>query len=172
MSETIFQNSINKLFDSIVWTHKIQRTYLEVLEERRKTIKILKILFTAIASICTAAFAIFNNQVGTISSSLATICTIFLGDILDKIETKENIQAFKDSSTKLFEIRNQLIILRDRIKEGKMPNDVIAIELGKLNTIYAFSQRDLPTVPDKIVEKASKKLKDRKDEEVDFKLWI
>ena len=170
MPKTTFQNSINKLFDSVLWTHKIQRTYLEVLEKRRKTIRILKVIFTAVASLCTVVFAIINNQAGTIASSIATICTVFLADILDKIETKENIQAFKDSSTKLFEIRNEMTLLKDKIVSGKISDEIIEVKLEALNEIYASSQRDLPTVPNKMVKKATQKLKDRKDEEVDFKL--
>ena len=66
---TIFVDSINKIYDSIVWTHKIQRTYLEFLEKRRKLFEILKIIFTASAAISTAICAVFKNEIGTIISS-------------------------------------------------------------------------------------------------------
>ena len=85
MAKTAFKDSINQTYNSIIWTHKIQRTYLEVLEKRRKLFKILKIVFTATASLATATFAFFNNQIGTISSSIITAATVFFGDILDKI---------------------------------------------------------------------------------------
>lgn len=170
MAKTAFKDSINQTYNSIIWTHKIQRTYLEVLEKRRKLFKILKIVFTATASLATATFAFFNNQIGTILSSIITAATVFFGDILDKIETKENIQMFKDSSTKLFDLKNRLLVLKDKIASGTMSEEMIEFTIESINETYASSQRNLPTIPDSIVKMAEVKLKERKDEEIDFNL--
>ena len=170
MAKTAFIDSINQTYNSIIWTHKIQRTYLEVLEKRRKLFEIIKIVFTATASLATATFAFFNNQIGTISSSIITAATVFFGDILDKIETKDNIQMFKDSSTKLFDLKNRLLVLKDKIASGAMSEEMIEFTIESINETYASSQRNLPTIPDSIVKMAEVKLKERKDEEIDFNL--
>lgn len=92
---TIFVDSINKIYDSIVWTHKIQRTYLEFLEKRRKLFEILKIIFTASAAISTAICAVFKNEIGTIISSFITVFSTIFTEILDKVETKKDIHLLK-----------------------------------------------------------------------------
>lgn len=169
-NKTIFVNSINKLFDSIIWTHKIQRTYLEKLEARRKGLEILKIIFTTISSLSTAIFAILNVNIGTIISALVTILSVVFSEILEKVETKADIQSFKDSSTKLNEMRNEIIILRDKISAGQINDEKIEMIINNLNEKFSMTQRNLPTIPNKIVNLASSKLKERKDEEVDFKI--
>lgn len=162
---TIFVDSINKIYDSIVWTHKIQRTYLEFLEKRRKLFEILKIIFTASAAISTAICAVFKNEIGTIISSFITVFSTIFTEILDKVETKKDIQSFKDSSTKLWEMRNEIIVLKDKINAGKVDDSVIEAKIESLNERFSLTQRNLPTIPDKFVDLASFKLKERKDEE-------
>lgn len=169
-NKTIFVGSINKLYDSIIWTHKIQRTYLEKLESRRKKLEIIKIIFTTMSSLSTAIFAILNANTGTIISALVTILSVVFSEILEKVETKADIQSFKDSSTKLKEMRNEIIFFKDKISAGLIDDEKIEMIITNLNEKFSMVQRNLPTIPNKIVDAASFKLKDRKDEEVDFKI--
>lgn len=166
---TIFVDSINKIYDSIIWTHKIQRTYLEFLEKRRKLFGILKIIFTASASISTAICAVFKNEIGTIVSSFITVLSAIFAEILDKVETKKDIQSFKDSSSKLCEMRNEIILLKDKVNAGIVDDLVIEERIKSLNERFSLTQRNLPTIPDKFVDLASSKLKERKDEEETYK---
>ncbi len=169
-NDTIYHDSINKLYNSIVWTHKVQRTYLEILEARYKNIEILKIIFTTISSLSTTIFAIFNVNIGTIVSALVTILSVIFSEMLERTNTKKDIQCFKDSSSILNEMRNELEILKDEILAKQVNDDQIEVIIKNFNEKFSLTQRDLPTIPNKIVGMASYKLKERKDEEVEFKL--
>lgn len=167
---TVFVDSINKIYDSVVWTHKIQRTYLESLEKRRKVFEILKIIFTASASIATAFCAIFNNEIGTIISSFITAFSAIFAEILDKIETKKDIQSIKDSSAQLWEMKNEIIVLKDKINAGTIDDSVLEEKINSLNERFVITQRNLPAIPNKFVDLATGKLKERCDEEVTYKV--
>ena len=167
---SIYNTTINRLYDSIVWTHKIQRTYLEKLELRRKILEIIKILVTSLSSISTSLFAFVNNYSGVIISSIFVLISLVLTDVLKQIETEKNIKIFKRSSESLFEIKNSMLELSDEIKANKIDDDIIKIKLELYKSKYSLAISDLPTIPNKIVNIASKKLKERKDEEVDLKL--
>lgn len=167
---TVFVDSINKIYDSIVWTHKIQRTYLESLEKRRKVFEILKIIFTAGASIATAFCAIFKNEIGTVISSFITAFSTIFAEILDKVETKEDIQSIKDSSTQLWEMKNEIIVLKDMINAGKIDDLVLKEIINSLNERFVITQRNLPAIPNRFVDMADSKLKERRDEEVTFRI--
>ena len=170
METTIYKDSINRLYDSIVWTHKIQRTYLEILEKRRKIISIIKIALLSVSSITTSIFAIFDCFTCTIIFSFVTLLSLFVSEILDKIETKENIDKLNVSSNNLFQLRNDLMIFIDEIKSEKIDEKIIKTKLDCINVIYSNIQKDTPSIPDYCVTIAEKKIKNRKDEENNFNL--
>lgn len=49
-----------------------------------------------------------------------------------------------------------------------MDDSVIEEKIKSLNERFSLTQRNLPTIPDKFVDLASYKLKERKDEEVTY----
>lgn len=165
-----YKNSINQLYNSVIWTHKIQRSYLEKLEIKRKTFEIVKIIIVSLSVLSTSLFAIYSNQVGTIVSAVFVFISTVVSEILDKIETKENIKLFKQSSEKLYELKLSLILLSDEIKNYSITEEAIKNKLEFYQYIFNTCVSGLPEVPNKTIKKATKKLKDRKDEELDFTL--
>ena len=165
-----YNQTLNRLYDSIVWTHKIQRTYLEVLESRRKIMSIIKIILISFSSISTTVFAIFSCPTFTIISSFITLISLVISNVLDKVETKENIEKLNRSSNKLFKLRNELMLLSDEIKSNIISNDLIKVKIEFYNQCYSDVLVDVPTIPNSCVAKAGKKLKTRNDEELDFKV--
>lgn len=65
-------------------------------------------------------------------------------------------------------MRNEIIVLKDKINAGKVDDSVIEEKIKSLNERFSLTQRNLPTIPDKFVDLASYKLKERKDEEVTY----
>lgn len=170
MDTTIYKDTLNKIYNSVVWTHKIQRTYLEVLEMRRKVLSIISIVFTSASSISTTLFAIFDSGLGTIISSMVIIISLVISEILDKIETKSDVEKFKLSSERLFSLKNEMMVFGDEINSNKIPDEIVKIKIEIFSAKFEDAVSNLRTVPDSVVKRADFKLKDRHDEEVDFKL--
>ena len=170
MYKGIYNDAVNRINESIVWTHKIQRTHLEILEERRKVISIFEIFFTTAAGIATTMFAIFNNNLGTIMSSVCILFSVILSSVLEKVETKNDIDAFRKSSSSLWLLRCKVEELALRIKGNDISDEEVAKTIEFLQVSFDSAVYGLPTIPNKSLELASKKLKDRKDEEVEIKL--
>lgn len=166
----IYKDSINKLYSSIVWTHKIQRTYLEHLELRRKIISIIEIIATGCSSVATMTCSALNQNLGTMISSTFVLLSLILSEILKQIETAKDISDFKTSSSKLFDMRNRMQLMSDDIIAGKLSDETIRVKMEYLNEEYVSIQKDLKTIPNYIVEIAERKLKERHDEEVDNEL--
>lgn len=62
-------------------------------------------------------------------------------------------------------MQNEIIVLKDKINAGKVDDSVIEAKIESLNERFSLTQRNLSTIPDKFVDLASFKLKERKDEE-------
>lgn len=167
---TNYTDSINRLYNSVVWTHKIHRTYLETLEARRKTFEIIKIIIVSSSVVSTSLCAYYNNKIGTIVSSVLLFISTVISEILDKIETKENVKKFKNSSEKLYELKQSLILLADEIKSSSISEESVKNQIILLEYIFNSCTNDLPEIPNRIIKKTSNKIKERKDEELDFKL--
>ena len=170
MAETIYKDSINRLHESIVWTHKIQRSYLEKLESRYKSLLIISLSISSVSTSSTLMFAIFSITTATIIAAVFSLVSIILGLILSKVETKENIEAFRTSSSSLCELRNHIITFAAEVKAGKINDENIPTFLTQFNYLFTSFTRDLPTIPNKFVEIADRKLKERKDEEIELQI--
>lgn len=170
MYNGIYNDSINKFYESVVWTHKIQRTYLEILEKRRKVISIIEVVFTSIAGIATALFAIFGNNIGTIVSSVCILASVILNAILEKVETKNDIEAFRKSSSTLWLLRCDVEKVALKAKANLISDEEAGAHLEMLQSTFNNAVCGLTTVPNKYVEIASYKIKERKDEEAELKL--
>lgn len=170
MGKTIYQDSLNSLYNSVVWTHKIQRTYLEHLEFRRKVLAIIETFFTGASSISTLICSALNEKIGTIVSATIVMGSFILGEILKNIETRKDIDDFRNSSTKLMQIRNELKLLADDVKAQKVTDETVRFKLDYFNEKFADFSKGLKTIPNYIVKEASSKIKDRKDEETDTPL--
>ncbi len=170
MGSTIYKDTINKLYDSIIWTHKIQCTYLEKLDKRRKMFSILKIVFTSTSTLSTTVFALLGQNLGTMISAILVAVSLIISEVLDKVETAENIRQLKDSSLKLMNLRNNLILLSEEIKNQKLDDGMIKEKINFYGDIYNETLKNNLIIPNSVVNEATKKLKDRKDEEVNFKL--
>ncbi len=170
MYNGIYNEAVNKLYESIVWTHKIQRTYLESLETRRKVFSILEIIFTSLSSVATAVFAIFGNSVGTIIASVFTLCSVIFASILEKVETKTDIDLFRKSSSSLWLMRCRIEQLSLEIKGGLLSDGEVHHSVEMFQSAFESITSNLPTVPNRVVNAASYKIKERKDEEVELKL--
>lgn len=168
-NSTIYKKSIDRIYNSVVRTHKIQKTYLEQLEFRFNTIQIIKIVATALTAIPTAILGILNYPVATAILAIFTLLSAILGEILDKLEISKNIRKFRDSSNNLWLLRNEIEVFCDEVNGGIVNNqESIKNKLEYFNKVFASYCKDLPTIPDRIVNAASKKLKDREDEKIDF----
>lgn len=130
--KSIYKDSINRLYSSIVWTHKIQRTYLERLELRRKILSIIEIIATGCSSVATMTFSALNQNLGTIISSAFVLLSLVLGEILKQIETTKDINDFKASSSKLFDMRNRVMLMVDDINAEKISEESIRVKLDLL----------------------------------------
>ena len=170
MYKGIYNDSINKLNESIVWTHKIQKTYLEALERRRTIISIIEITFTSLAATTATLLTIFDIKIGTIVACVVTLLSVIFASILEKVETKSNIDAFKKSSSNLWTLRCKVEELAQKAKGNVVDDEEAASEIDLLQLTFDNITSNLPTVPDKYVRKASLKIKNRKDEEVELKL--
>jgi len=164
---TDYRDSYDKLYDSVVWTHKIQRTYLETLEFRRRLFMIIKLAFTSISGLATLVFAFLSEETGTIVSSFCTIGSLFFGEILDKVETSENIDKFRHSSEGLWLLKNKMLKTKDEIVSGKITDEIINERIDSYYSLFNNITACLPTIPDGFVKKASTKIKERKDEEIE-----
>lgn len=167
---TIYKDSINQLFESVIWTHKIQRTYLEVLSLRRKILAIVKLCISSFTSISTVVSSFFDNKTLTMIFAIATVVSVILNEILDKVETKENIIKFENSSQKLWEIKEKMLKFADEIRGSSLSEKEISLKLEHFQELFSMANSGLKTVPNYIVNKAAKKIKVRKDEEVEMKL--
>ena len=170
MGNTLYEKSLNHLYNSVVWTHKIQRTYLEHLEFRRKVLSIIEIIFAGASSFSTLICSVFETKLGTIISAALVMGSFVFSEILKQVETQKDINNFKESSTKLMMIRNELELIVDDIKAQKITDEIVRAKIDFISEKFANITNELRTIPNRIVDEASKKLKDRKDEEVDFKL--
>ena len=170
MYNGIYNDDVNRFYESVVWTHKIQRTYLESLEKRRKILSILEIVFTAASSVSTTVFALLGNNIGTIVSSIITLLSLVFASILEKVETKKDIDSFRKSSGSLWILKCRVERLSHEIKGNILSDEEVSRNIEMLQLSFDNATSSLPTVPNRIVDIASHKLKDRKDEEVEMKI--
>lgn len=166
----VYNEAVNKLYESIVWTHKIQRTYLETLESRRKVLAIFEIIFSSISGITTMLFAIFGNNIGTILSAIAILLSVLLSSILEKVETKHDINDFRKSSSSLWLLRCNIEKIALKIKGNLLTDEEISFSLDLLQHSFDSLVSTLPVIPNKFVEISGKKLKERNDEEVTMRI--
>ena len=133
MYNGIYNDDVNKFYESVVWTHKIQRTYLELLEKRRKILSIIEIVFTSASSVSTAIFALLGNNIGTIVSSIITLFSLVFASILEKVETKKDIDSFKKSSSSLWVLRCRAEKLSHEIKGNILSDEEVirAVEMHR-----------------------------------------
>ena len=169
MYQGIYNEAVDKINNSIVWTHKIQRTYLEHLEFMRKIFLLLEIIFTSLASTATALFAIFDIKTGTLISSVITLFSVIFASILERLETKTTIDLFRRSSSGLWILKCKVEDLILSIKGDVLSDNEVAREVELLQCTFDNMTSMLPTIPNKFVDRATYKLKVRKDEEVDNK---
>lgn len=137
---------------------------------RRKVLSIIEIVFTGASSASTIICSAFETKIGTINSAAFVLGSFILSEIMKQVETQKDINDFKTSSTKLMLIRNELELLVDDINAQKVTDEIVRMKVDFWNEKFASVTNELKTIPDKIVDEASRKLKERKDEEVDFKL--
>lgn len=168
MYNGIYNDDVNRFYDSVVWTHKIQRTYLESLEKRRKTLSIIEIVFTSASSVCAAVFALLGNNIGTIVSSIVTLISLIFASLLEKVETKKDIDSFRKSSSALWILRCRTEKLSHEIKGNLLSDEEVTRNVEMLQLAFDNAVANLPTIPNNIVDIASRKIKGRKDEEVEM----
>lgn len=170
MSQTIYKDAYNSLFDSVTWTHKIQRTHLDEFEKYRKVVLVVKIIFTGLSSALTVLFASLNMFLGTIITATVSMVAFILSEVLEKLFPSETIFSLKDTSSTLFSLRNSIELYSSRIKAGVVSDEEIFQKIEEFKNLYETVQKNAITTPNRIVNIAGKKLKERKDEEENYKL--
>lgn len=160
-----YKKQYNKLVSGVIWTHKIQCCYLEHLVVANKWLKIVKYFFAALASIGTVITAIFDYKTATIILGLITVGALFLNLLLDNIVSDKDIKELMVQTSGLCKLRDAILLTIEEIEVGKLNEDVSKQYFLFYDGQYQEICSKIPTVSDKYVVLAGKKLKDRKDEE-------
>lgn len=165
MESKLYKEQFKKLASGIIWTHKIQRCYLEHLTKTNKCIKIAKYLFAAASSIATIITAVFDNKTATIILGLITVGALFLNLLLDNLVSDKDIKDFSSYSESLCRLRDKVLLSQEELEKGVISEEVAKEYFYMYDEQFHEINSKLPIVSDKYVDQAKKKLIDRKDED-------
>jgi hypothetical protein len=165
MADYLYKKQYEKMVSGIIWTHKIQCCYLEHITIVNKWLKVIKYFFAALMSISTVMTAVFEYKTATIILGFVTVIALFVNLLLDNIVSDEDIKDLVSCTSSLCKLRDKVLLTMEEIETGKISEDVSKQYFIFYDEQYQELCSKLPSVSDKYVSIAEKKLKVRKDEE-------
>lgn len=164
------KNTITKLYEEslndIIWTHKIHATLLDKFNSDYKKYKIIKEAIIGVSGFVSVLFLYFEKFTGALITNAISTISIIFDNIFNFNNYESKIEITKSNVNELWYIKKELTIYKEYLI-----NDIVSWQdakekleetLKKRKEIYA----KLEAVPDKIVNDASIKLHERKDEEI------
>lgn len=166
----IEKETILKLYDDsindVIWTYKIQATLLDDITQKNKVFKTIKESVVGLSGFASAICIYFDEITGALIVNAISSITIILDSVFKFCNYEEKVKNTNSNVNELWYMKKQLNLYKQYLK-----NDIISWEDAKIKLEEALNLRKeiyakLEQASDKIVKKASSKLLERKDEEI------
>lgn len=156
----------NESLNDIIWTHKIQATLLEYFIKSNKKYKTIKEVIIGLSGFISAICIYFDEITGALIVNALSSLTVILDGIFKFSNYDEKIKTTNVNVNELWYMKKDLTYFKDYLK-----NDMITWKEAKEKLEEALKQRKeiyskLEPAPKKVIEEATSKLLDRKDEEI------
>ena len=160
-----YEKSLRKLLSDYIWTHKIQRSELDIELRQQKKIKIGRGVLYCLSTSGVIAGVCFNSQLTTLISAVVTFGISVFDMLLKEEDYAVKIGKLQSVSQELFHDKNELAFEIVKCEQGKYTEEEIeAIYKDYLNRYQCSCKSKIPE-SDKAIKLAASKLKIRKDEE-------
>lgn len=158
----LYEESLN----DIIWTHKIQATLLDDYIKSNKKYKTIKEIIIGLSGFVSAICIYFDEIMGALLVNALSSLTVILDGIFKFSNFDEKIKNTNSNVNELWYMKKELTYYKDYLK-----NDIITWKEAKEKLEEALKQRKeiyskIEPASNKIVDEATTKLLDRKDEEV------
>lgn len=170
------KDAILKLYDEslndTIWTHKIQATLLDDFIKSNKKYKTGKEIIIGLSGFAAAICIYFDEITGALIVNALSSLTVILDGIFKFSNYEEKIKNTNSNVIELWYIKKELTYFKDYLK-----NDMTTWKEAKEKLEEALKQRKeiyskLEQAPNKIVEIATSKLLERKDEEINKEFFV
>lgn len=164
------KNAIIKLYEEnlndIIWTHKIHATLLDELNKNHKIYMIIKESILGLSGFVSIVFLYYEKYTGAIITNAISTLSIILENIFKFNNYEQKIKNTQSNVNDLWYMKKELTHLKKYLK-----NDIIDWQEAKNKLDDNLKLRKeiyskLEAIPEKILNKASSKLLDRKDEQI------
>lgn len=158
----LYEDSLN----DIIWTHKIQSTLLDKLHKNYKIYSIIKETILGLSGFVSVIFLYLEKYTGAIITSGVSTLSILVENIYKLNNYEQRINDTKSIVNDLWFMKKELIYSKEYLKNGLInceeARDKLEEQLRRRKEIYL----KLEPTSQKIINDASYKLKERKDEEI------
>ncbi len=164
------KDTIIKLYEEnlndIIWTHKIHATLLDELNKNYKIYTIIKESIIGLSGFVSIVFLYYEKYTGAIITNAISTLSIILENIFKFNNYEQKIKNTQSNVNDLWYMKKELTNFKEYLK-----NDIVSWKDAKNKLEENLIQRKviyskLEPVSEKVINKASSKLHDRKDEEV------
>ena len=150
-------------FANVVWTHKIQEKQAEIYEARYKLLATTNIVTASLTSAGVFSTVFVDPTWVKIVSTIAAFVTTAISAYLTSFDYKSMARANKVAATKLVALRDELLILLEKIKFRQQPIQELTAEFDALQKRIHDVYTNAPNTTSKAVDMAEVSLKSNKD---------
>lgn len=164
------KDTVIKLYEDnlndIIWTHKIYATLLDKLNKNYKIYTIIKESIIGLSGFISIVFLYYEKYTGAIITNAISTLSIILENIFKFNNYEQRIKNTQSNVNDLWYMKKELTHFKEYLKNDivgwKEAKNKLEEHLIKRKEIYS----KLEPVSEKIINNASNKLLDKKDEEI------